>query len=50
MTLAKRQVLTAYVFLVVPLLFFLFVRFVPMAYALIMGTTSRLIANWYSTS
>ncbi len=41
MTLAKKQVLTAYVFLAVPLLFFLFVRFVPMAYALVMSAT-----NW----
>jgi multiple sugar transport system permease protein len=46
MTLAKKQVLTAYVFLAVPLLFFLFVRFVPMAYALVMGTTNwRLLAR-----
>ncbi len=41
MTLARKQVLTAYVFLAVPLLFFVLVRFVPMAFALVMGTT-----NW----
>jgi multiple sugar transport system permease protein len=41
MTLAKKQILTAYLFLALPLLFFLLVRFVPMLYALIMSAT-----NW----
>ncbi len=46
MTLARKQVVTAYVFLSVPLLFFLFVRLAPMAYALVMGTTNwRLLAR-----
>ncbi len=46
MTLARKQVVTAYVFLSVPLLFYLFVRIAPMAYALMMGTTNwRLLAR-----
>jgi len=41
MTLARKQVVTAYIFLLVPLLFFLFVRLLPMLFALVMGAT-----NW----
>jgi len=45
MTIAKKQILIAYTFLSIPLLFFLFVRFVPMLYALVMSIT-----NWGLTS
>jgi multiple sugar transport system permease protein len=45
MTIAKKQMLIAYAFLSIPLLFFLFVRFVPMLYALVMSTT-----NWGLTA
>lgn len=39
MTLAKKRALTAYSFLVVPLLFFLCVRFGPMLYAMVRSLT-----------
>ena len=45
MTIARKQAMTAYAFLLVPLSFFLFVRFVPMLYALVMGLT-----NWGLTA
>jgi len=45
MTIARKQAMTAYAFLIVPLSFFLFVRFVPMLYALVMGLT-----NWGLTA
>jgi multiple sugar transport system permease protein len=41
MTLQKKQALTAWIFLAIPLLFFVFVRFFPMVWAFFMGTT-----NW----
>jgi multiple sugar transport system permease protein len=45
MTIARKQAMTAYAFLLVPLSFFLFVRFFPMLYALVMGLT-----NWGLTA
>ncbi len=45
MTIARKQAMTAYAFLLVPLSFFLFVRFMPMLYALVMSLT-----NWGLTA
>ncbi|GAB1483144.1 sugar ABC transporter permease [Treponema sp.] len=41
MILARKRMMTAYAFLFFPLLFFILVRFMPMIYAMVMGTT-----NW----
>ncbi|OHD79295.1 MAG: ABC transporter permease [Spirochaetes bacterium RIFOXYC1_FULL_54_7] len=39
MTLAKKKAMTAYLFLAIPLVFFLGVRFGPMSYAMVRSTT-----------
>ena len=41
MTLEKKRRITAYVFLALPFSYFIFVRFIPMVYAMVMGMT-----NW----